>query len=558
MGMKHKYEQLSKYIDALNQEKMPQGHGAQTGFPEYEDLVETVRRVRTLREPEYPKEDYPLQLAAAVRERIKDTTIVVDGVYKRQNSRFLRRMLYFAAATAAAVTIIFLVPKLILPGGDGDIVYAMEKAFEEIEAYHGILSVVETNELGETITQAGREVWADSRGNYYVKELEGTAKEIVTINNGERKWQLRPQERSAYLFDTFPDPYRFTFELSQEIEEVKAAQTVKELGEERIAGRNTTVLQVTPEGGDSYRLWIDRETKLPLQRETAMQNAIQYKVTYTSIEFVPSIPEELLQYQVPEGYAEVDTTLEQIVNAIEEAKAMADFLPVVIDQLPEGYSLSKIAIRRENNALRLYYISQASDEMVMIEQSKATEEFKADSRAVLGKVDGHIAEILVNPDANGVRWQEAGMEYSVIGNIPFDKLLPFLKELTRGEIVFPDGVIETTNGVETDQKAPEVPVEYDIAIEETEQKSVDAGHSPWKLDPVFVTQVFASLLLSPEGIVGDYPIAYEDIEMIENDGTRAIAMIKSKNTIADYVYLERLVRQDETGIWTVVGYDKVE
>lgn len=72
---------------------------------------------------------------------------------------------------------------------------------------------------------------------------------------------------------------------------------------------------------------------------------------------------------------------------------------------------------------------------------------------------------------------------------------------------------------------------------------------------ILVSQVFASLLLSPEGIVGDYPIAYEDIEISENNGINAIAEIKDEKSIAKYVYLKRLVRQDDTGIWTVVGYD---
>jgi hypothetical protein len=71
-----------------------------------------------------------------------------------------------------------------------------------------------------------------------------------------------------------------------------------------------------------------------------------------------------------------------------------------------------------------------------------------------------------------------------------------------------------------------------------------------------VAQFFASLLLSPEGITGDYPIAYEDIKIIMNDGIEAIAMIECDKTIAEYIYMERLVRQDETGIWTVIGYDK--
>jgi hypothetical protein len=55
--------------------------------------------------------------------------------------------------------------------------------------------------------------------------------------------------------------------------------------------------------------------------------------------------------------------------------------------------------------------------------------------------------------------------------------------------------------------------------------------------------------------VGDYPISYEDIVITENNGTDAKAEIKDEKSIAGYVYLKRLIRQDDTGIWTVVGYD---
>ncbi len=58
--------------------------------------------------------------------------------------------------------------------------------------------------------------------------------------------------------------------------------------------------------------------------------------------------------------------------------------------------------------------------------------------------------------------------------------------------------------------------------------------------------------------MGEYPIPYEAITMIENDGTRAIARIDDDQSIARIIYLERLVRKDETGIWSVVGYDKME
>lgn len=95
----------------------------------------------------------------------------------------------------------------------------------------------------------------------------------------------------------------------------------------------------------------------------------------------------------------------------------------------------------------------------------------------------------------------------------------------------------------------------DLEIEKAEQKSVDAGHSPWKLDPAFVSQVFVSLKISPEGIVGDYPIEYEEFKVIKNTGKEAIVEVGGDKTPIRRVYLERLIRQDSTGIWTVVGYD---
>lgn len=546
--MMEKQKQLSKYIDTLNQEKKPAEHGRTVIDKEYDRILKTVRRVKALRSPELPAENYPVILSGRVWKQMDESEAkeVTAPVRRRPTWRYVT---LFAGVAAAATMIIFVAPKVLLPTNHTNIVYAMEKAFQKVEAYHGTIAVIETNELGETVTQAEREVWAEADGNYYIKELSGTAKDMITINNGDQKWQLRPQEKAVYLFSTFPDPYRFTFELADELKEAKTAQAVKEIGEERLLGRMTTILEITPQGGESYLLWIDKETKLPLQRETAMQNAIQYKYTYTSIEFVDRIPEELMTYHLPEGYNEVDQGADQLVNTLEEAEGMADFQPV-LPKVPEGYALSKIAFVKKAGTVRFTY-AKPSAGTVIIQQGFATGEFKTDPAAMIGKISNQTAEVITASKTNSIRWQEDGLEYDVMGDVSLAELVPFVQALTKGEVELPE-----TNA--TIGKEPQVKVEVDLAAEENEQKSVDAGHSPWKLDPVFVSQVFASLLLSPEGIVGDYPIPYEAITMIENDGTRAIARIDDDQSIARYIYLERLVRKDETGIWSVVGYDKTE
>lgn len=100
-----------------------------------------------------------------------------------------------------------------------------------------------------------------------------------------------------------------------------------------------------------------------------------------------------------------------------------------------------------------------------------------------------------------------------------------------------------------------VKVPYNLETEKNEQKSIDTGHSPWRLDPVFVSQVFVSLKLSPQGITGDYPIKTEDLKLTQKNDAEAIVEVSGSKTPIKKVYLKRLVRQDSTGIWTVVGYD---
>ncbi len=105
---------------------------------------------------------------------------------------------------------------------------------------------------------------------------------------------------------------------------------------------------------------------------------------------------------------------------------------------------------------------------------------------------------------------------------------------------------------------PQIDVPVDMKIVKNEQESVDQGHSPWMLDPAYVAQVFVSQIISPEGIKGEYPIPYEDVEILYNSDENTIAKINGSTTPVRRVYMKRLIRQDKTGIWTVVGYDPVE
>jgi len=229
-------------------------------------------------------------------------------------------------------------------------------------------------------------------------------------------------EKNAYLLPAF--------ELGNEVNSVTKAQTVKKAGLETINGRNATKLQITPEGGDPYFLWVDDETDLPLQRVSAMQNGIQIKAEYTSMEFIDEIPRNLLVYDTPDGYEEVDANMEQEVASLEEAERMAGFAPRFPDQAAEGYTLNRIAVEKDRAAVKLYYSTGDSAYAILLTQSEASEELAPYSAAILGSVNHNKAEIITGEPVRSIRWQEDGIEYSILGTVPLEKLT-VLKRLVR-------------------------------------------------------------------------------------------------------------------------------
>jgi len=551
MNQNNKEDILSNYIDRLNQERKPKEHEGKIESEELEELFETVRMVRSLKEPVMPSDDYSKELISIMKRQLNP-----------------RRKWYYGAGIIAAAVVFIILMNIVAPFNKANLVSAMEEAYKEVKAYHGVLEIVETNGEGNSVTQAKIEVWADKEGRYYTKGLAGAQKDLITVNDGQKKWQIQVNEKEVDIFPAFPDHYSFTFEIGKEIELAKNAVKTKVIGEEDIAGRTAIVMEVTLQGGSAYKLWIDQETKMPLQKQSAMEYALQYKVRYATIDFIDRIPGELLTYSVPAGFKEVNKNMDLVVETLEAAAKLAGFSPKVITNLPAAYEESGIAVVHSSKAVKINYASKDNKVKISTLQRKATGEFKPASTAILGKINNHVAEIQAPIQAdtgvfqeigayagltgfNSVRWQENGMEYVVLGNTSLEELTPFIKAFT-------DGSVELFPANKQAEEKPQVTVPVDMEAEAGDQKNVDAGHSPWKLDPVFVAQVFVSMKMSPQGVVGEYPVKYEELKVVKNTGIEAVVEVTSTKSPIKKVYLKKLIRQDPTGIWTVVGYDPKE
>lgn len=102
-----------------------------------------------------------------------------------------------------------------------------------------------------------------------------------------------------------------------------------------------------------------------------------------------------------------------------------------------------------------------------------------------------------------------------------------------------------------DKARVRIPVDMEIA--RADQRQVDRGSSPWQIDPLQAALTFVNLKVAPEGIDGEPQVPMLTFKLAENNGVEAVVEVDSGPVRK--VYLKRLVRQDETGIWSVVGYD---
>jgi len=515
MSNKSIEEKLSDYIDALNHEREPKIRAGDKDR-ELEKLIETVHQVRTLREPSLPEEGYPKHLAQTVADKMQKEKRAGLKKGARTSSKSLLRMLFPMAAVAACLLMFLLVNSWGIFKQDP--VYAMERAVARLNNYHGVLEMRTRNAAGEEWLVRRVELWYEG-GKYAIKQADGT----LTVNNGQRKWQINHEAKEVVILPLLPDPTGKSFDLRDEAKRAKQYPHAA-MGTETVAGREAVKLAISPPGGEEYYLWVDTETNLPIQLQTAMQKALQ--TTYTFVSFEPNIkmPEDIFDYRVPQGYRVVEEDPGQLVATIEEAAAISGFVPLLPKQAP-------VRILAFKERIVLDY----GDTTVM--EYKPVGEFEFKPNASLGSAAGGPLEIWYER----LRWRQEGLEIQVEG----DKRIELAREIAAG-LALPDANQDLASKAKV-----KVPVNMEIV--EASQKQVDSGSSPWQLDPLQVAHTFVNLQVTPEGIQGEPQIQMPSFKLVTNNSVEAVVEVDEGPV--QRVYLKRLVRQDETGIWTVVGYD---
>lgn len=293
-------EGLNSFIDDLNQEIKPGIYASRDEIldEEMEKMLETVRAVKRIRleQPGYPAEELEkkvLEFRPAVESRREKGT----------KSFFLFKGKLSRAAMAAVAAVFILVGFLgnlheeLYPGSKENIVQAMVQAYEELQGYQGIVEITSERQgqvdYQEKIEVTYQKPWKYAAVHYY------NGVEVKNISDGNRLVSVFPGDIT--VDNVFPERELWRYHIGNQVWEVQDAREVKELGGEKLLGRETLVLEYRY-SDYLHRMWVDKETRLPLRKELELyEGGDRLVVEFTRLEINPEIEPGIFSYPMDQG-----------------------------------------------------------------------------------------------------------------------------------------------------------------------------------------------------------------------------------------------------------------
>jgi outer membrane lipoprotein-sorting protein len=505
-------DRLATQMDALRSERRP----AEPLDEDEAELLATARAVKWLRKPADPSLDFVRRMAEGAPRPAAGSGSGGSGA--RSRSR-LRRWL--AIPTAAAVAAAVIIGSTFLPvRGRLSVVQAMEQTVAKIDSYH---AVVEHRFQGPDPTKVDiqtEEIWY--QGDQYAWN-NGMREE--TISNGEREWRVNHDQK--YVQYGFPlTPKLLPFQPENLLKSVLNQPYTIE-GAEQIAGRQASRVRFEVPNLKAYHMWIDNETKLPLQIEMQHWGGTVSTETYKTFQLNLTIDPAHFTYQAPDGYTVSDEG--RRVASIAEAAAAVGFQPAVPGEAPR-------LIVVQGDQVRMGFGDVEIDEGPQHQTSAHTGPFALDQRTDYGWTGAVPVRAVAGQH---FWWHQNGVELEIHGS---DRALDVARQIAP-DLSVPYEPYSNPYLVSLIDNPVKVDMDAALAAEIEHAENLST-HGDRTL-PVPVAMRFVG---------GMAAVSESAFHEAGNNGAEAIVAI-SEGPVSK-VYLRRVARQDERGLWWVIGYDK--
>ena len=238
----------------------------------------------------------------------------------------------------------------------------------------------------------------DDRGVWESMEsLNGEARKIVRYNN--EVISIYPG-RKLVTISQIGDKLGLHPILPENLEKLANYYTINRMGDDRIAGRETSVLNLQPKDvyRYGYRYWLDRDTGVLLKCDLLDEKEeIVEQMMYTSFREHADVPQTAFELPKLDGYSR--KTLNR--NSGESAR-----IGWRVTNLPKGFMLTQSTIRGDgdNESLHLMYSDGLASVSVFIESGENSPHYLEGS-SKMGALNAYGTHI-------------DGVQVTVMGEVP--------------------------------------------------------------------------------------------------------------------------------------------
>jgi outer membrane lipoprotein-sorting protein len=307
--------------------------------------------------------------------------------------------------------------------------------------------------------------------------------EHITVSDGEFSWSYMPGTNTFSKVKLPEYKEQTKSDYISGIEYFLNQTDVTLLGEEEVAGRPAYLLETIPKMGvgeaaenesenendeeddkeefslGPTKIWIDKETFMPLKYETYDSNGnLVQKTEILDLKINTGIPDSEFEFEVPEGAEIITVESAPIVFTgdpkspgkvpVEDIKEHAGFEPLVPEYLPEGYAFShSMSMNTEKAApdgqiyetVSLTYINKKENN-VMVLTEKVYEGDLSESSIMEGAEDiiingkeGKYFEEPGDPERGTKRlsWKIGDVELNLLAYIEKDELLKIAESISE-------------------------------------------------------------------------------------------------------------------------------
>lgn len=312
-----------------------------------------------------------------------------------------------------------------------EIVAKMEETIENTDNAHAVIQAnVDAQGMAMAVTA---EVW-EKMPNKVRAEVRNSSEPrfagMVMVSDGQQAWLYEPAKNRVTVGATgemdMPLPQEMLGSLQETIQEVLDVSDVDLAGEEAVAGREAYKLTLSPRedagqevfpGNGTATIWVDKEQWIVLKATYEASAFGMGSMEVQSFELNPGVPDDIFDFQAPEGATLVDAEAQKPVPmALDEAIAQADFPLMVPETVPGNATLIEVFRAGELFVLRYNHSTEVSFTVVQGPELVGPPPL-GQSQDIT--VRGQSATI-VSDEAGGntfLYWTENGVTVTVAGHI---------------------------------------------------------------------------------------------------------------------------------------------